>query len=91
MTEQRNVLQLMPADTPEYMAPAWLGCIHFALGEPEIVAAFRAATGNLWKPGRNGLDKAIDEATGADWEFIKAFVIWANANVWGPMDGGGEE
>ena len=28
----------------------------------------------------------IDEATGRDWEFVKSFVLWVNANVWGPMD-----
>lgn len=79
--------ELRPADTPVYMTDAWLGCIHFALGEPDIVAAFRHDTGMNWTPGRTGLDRMIDEATGIDREFIIAFIRWANVNVLGPIDG----
>lgn len=88
--EDRSIIRLLPSDTPEYMLPAWLGCISFALKQPEMIAAFRKDTGNLWKPG-TGLDKMIDEATGADWHFIKAFVLWANVNVWGPLDSEDED
>jgi hypothetical protein len=70
--------ELMPDDTPTYMAPAWLGCIRWALGKSDILAAFRADTGNTWEPGRTPIDRMIDEATGADREFITAFVKWAN-------------
>jgi hypothetical protein len=76
----------MPVDTPDFMAPAWLGCIQWAIGKPEIVATFRNETGNNWNPGRTGLDRMIDQATGADRAFIEAFIKWANVNVWGPVD-----
>jgi hypothetical protein len=70
------------------MTPAWLGCINFAIGQPEIVAAFRRETGINWEPGKTGLDRMIDDAVGADWRFIEAFVYWVNVNVWGPIDAG---
>lgn len=76
----------MPADTPEYMRPAWIGCLHWALGNDEIIAAFRAETGNRWTPGRTGIDRMIDEATGADRKFFEDFVAWFNCSIWGPMD-----
>lgn len=85
-----TISALLPADTPEYMLPAWLGCIRYALGNPEIVAAFRHATGNKWEPGKTPLDRMIDEATGADRAWVEAFVRWVNVNVWGPIDGPGD-
>jgi hypothetical protein len=69
------------------MFDAWVGCIHLALGQPEVLAAFRRETGNKWEPGRAPLDRMIDDATDANWQFIKAFVKWANVHVWGPIDG----
>jgi hypothetical protein len=56
-----------------YMFPAYVGFLSFALGNAEIVAQFRASTGNLWKPGRNPLEHMIDEATGAELMFLQAF------------------
>lgn len=82
-----DIMALMPEDTPAYMAPAWLGCIHWAVGNDEIMAAFRAETGNAWVPASDGLGRLIDEATGADVAFFTAFVQWVNVNVWGPIDG----
>lgn len=82
-----NLDALRPADTPEHMTPAWIGCISWALGTPEIVAAFRADTGNRWTPGRSGFEQMIDKATGVDRDFIEAFIRWVNVNVWGPIDG----
>ncbi|MBS0343805.1 MAG: hypothetical protein JSS56_25145 [Proteobacteria bacterium] len=69
------------------MTPAWLGCIHYALGNNEMLAAFRAETGNNWTPGRTGFDRMIDEATGAERAFLEQFIRWANVAVWGPLDG----
>lgn len=80
-----NILSLLPSDTPEYMAPAWLGAIHYALGQPEIVERFRQDTGNKWSPGKTAFDKAIDKATGADEAFFVEFIKWANVEVWGPL------
>lgn len=83
-----SIEDLRPADTPEYMTPAWLGCISWAIANQDILAAFRAETGERWTPGKSGLERMIDEATGADRHFIEAFIKWANVNVWGPVDGG---
>jgi hypothetical protein len=85
MTQGRH--PLMPADTPDYMTDAWASCMSWAIGEPEIVGAFRADTGNKWRPAQSGLDAMIDKATGADKAFVEAFIRWANDNVWGPIDG----
>ena len=35
------------AGHPDIMAPAWLGCMHWAIGQPKIVDAFRKETGTL--------------------------------------------
>lgn len=82
-----SVLDLKPADTPDYMVEAWLGCISWALTEPAVLEQFQIDTGNRWTPGRNGLEQAIDKATGADVAFLTQFIQWVNANVWGPIDG----
>ena len=72
-----------PDNTPEYLYDAWYSCVHWALGEPDIVAAFRRDTGILWNPGKSGIERMIDKATMADHKFIVAFVAWVNENVWG--------
>lgn len=82
-----RIEDLRPADTPEYMTPAWIGCLSWAIDTPEIVEAFREESGIKWTPGRSPLDRMIDEATGADAKFIEAFIRWANVNVWGPIEG----
>jgi hypothetical protein len=83
-----RIEDLRPVDTPEYMTPMWLACMSWAIGNPEIVEAFRNETGMRWAPGRSGLERMIDEATGMDRTFIEAFIRWANVEVWGPIDGG---
>lgn len=82
-----DIFSLRPDDTPEYMNPAWLGCIHWALGKEDIMCAFRDETGNEWRPGRTPTDRMIDSACGADEKFLTEFIEWANVNVWGKMDG----
>ena len=74
---------LMPTDTPDYMADAWVGCMSWAITADDSLAAFRAETGNNWTPGKAGIEAMVDKATGAD----RAFIAWANVNVWGNMDG----
>ena len=77
---------LRPADTPEHMMPAWLGCISWALSEPGVMEQFRKDTGITWRPSRSPLEQMIDEATGADRHFLEAFIKWVNVEVWGPID-----
>src|SRR6478609_2456928 len=76
-----------PADTPDYMVDAWVSCLHWALGEEEIIAAFRRETGVRWTPGKTGIERMIDQATGADYRFLAEFVAWFNVAIWGPIDG----
>lgn len=79
---------LMPSDTPDHMASAWIGCISWALKKPEILAAYRAEIGDNFAPGKTALDNAIDKATGRDRAFIESFIKWVNERVWGPIEGG---
>jgi hypothetical protein len=79
---------LMPHDTPLLMAPAWVGCLHWAASEPSIIKAWQADTGCNWRPGRTPIDRMIDEATGADYAVFKSFVEWVNKNIWGSIDEG---
>jgi hypothetical protein len=78
--------KLMPVETPDYMAEAWLDCLRWAVEEPSIVAAFTEATGHRWTAPRNGIERAIDDATGAGKKYIEAFVTWYNENVWGKVE-----
>lgn len=85
-TPEFSIRALLPDDTPEYMMPAWISCMSWALTNDEIMAAFREDSGNQWQPGRSSLDKMIDDATGAGKKFITEFVRWANIHVWGPIE-----
>ena len=76
---------LRPSDTPAYMNDAWLGCLVWAISQPDVVAQFREETGNKWVPGKTPIDRMVDDATGASRQFIMEFVEWANVNVWGPI------
>ena len=85
MSDLLDIVALRPADTPEYMTPAWLGCVRWAASEPEVVDAFLRETGIQWSPASTPLERLIDQATGSDKELVSAFVRWANENVWGPL------
>jgi len=75
-----------PPDTPLYMYGAWVGALHHALGDENIVEGFRLETGMRWTPGKTAIERMIDEATGANEKFLRTFVEWFNARVWGPLD-----
>jgi hypothetical protein len=67
----------------DFRRDGYYGFLHFALGQPECVAQFRKATGNTWEPGRTGLDRMIDEATGSDLRFYQEFSDWLVENHYG--------
>lgn len=70
----------MPADTPDIMAPAWLGCISHAAGDSFMVRTFNSDTGGQWL--ENGqVRRDVDQEA-----FCKAFIEWANVHVWGTME-----
>ncbi len=78
-------VDLMPIEP--LMAIAWVDGLRWALGDEEIAASFRKDTGIQWHPGRTPIDRMIDEAAGADREFLIAFAKWFNQNLWGEVDG----
>jgi len=79
-----------------YLQNAWLGLVNFALGSDDILAHFRADTGNNFQPASTAIDKMIDEATGSEIQFLDDFLGWLNKNRWGlnsdgsPYDGSEE-
>ena len=83
MAETFDISNHMPKDV--LMQQTWMDCLHWALGEPEIVARFKEETGRNWSPATTPAEKLIDEATGAGRAFVEAFVPWFNANVWGEV------
>jgi hypothetical protein len=74
---------LIPDDP--LIAIAWTDCLRWALGDPDTLQTFRADKGNAWKPGVTPIERWIDEASGADREFVREFAAWFNANLWGDM------
>lgn len=76
---------LMPDDTPDYMLPAWIGCIRFALLEDNIRADFEKDTGMRYTPPRNVIEKMIDDSTGYNDDYIEEFIRWINVNICGPL------
>ena len=47
---EHDILDLLPATTPDYAAPMWLGALQFALGDDWAVGRYRliqATSGNL--------------------------------------------
>ena len=83
----KYVTDLLPADTPEYMMPAWVAAIRWALAQKWVLATYRTDTGDQYKPARSPIDQMIDEATGREEAFMISFVKWFNVNIWGPIDG----
>ena len=75
---------LLPTDP--LMRWPWASCLRVVARDPEALAAFRRDTGCTWKPGHTSLDRMIDEATGAERDWLVQFITWFNANVWGPLN-----
>lgn len=75
------------APTDPLMFQAWADCLHWAIGAPDIVSRFEEETGHEWTPPSSPIETAIDEAVAAASTYMKAFVPWFNANVWGELGG----
>jgi hypothetical protein len=65
------------------MTPAWVDYLRWSIGEPKILAEFRADTGCDFTPRLTSIDRMIDEATWRERAFVKQYVAWFNENVWG--------
>jgi hypothetical protein len=71
------------ADNP-VMASGFTGFLTWIWGQDEAHATFQAQTGaRRMPPPRNGLDRMIDDATGAGDAYTKAFITWAVKTQWG--------
>ncbi len=69
-----------PEDVPEYAWGAWYGCLHWAIGDPDILARFKADTGLSYSAPRFAGDF-----------FVLAFVPWFDENIWGKWENPTEE
>ena len=83
----------LPAGTPEFMAPAYYGCLYWAIGHEPIRAQFETDTGTkpLISRPRTGIEAFVDKACGIDYvkdatEYMAKFKLWHDANIWGDID-----
>ena len=68
-------------------AVAYRDCLLWAVTQDDITAHFTLDTGMaLPIQARTPLDMLIDQATGYDAGFARAFVAWFNTHVWGEDD-----
>ena len=82
-----DLLDLMPEDTPGYLAPAWVSFVLWASAQPEMLDQFERETGMRYKAPESPLEAAVDEATGYGEEIAKRFILWLNVKHWGPIEG----
>lgn len=84
MTSLTEDLKYRPYGLP-LMLEAWLGCVHWAIGQPEIRDAFRRQEGRDLSVllNRAPMAQMIDEATGRDREILISFCDWVTVHFWG--------
>lgn len=84
MTSLTDDLKLQPMGMP-YMLPAWLGCVHWAIGDDSIRKLFKEDTGYdvTSLVGRSPIEEMVDQATGRDREVLIRFCDWVTENIWG--------
>jgi hypothetical protein len=80
-----EIIDLQPSDTPDYMIPAWLGCISWVSKSPQIIEMYCQATGSTYQPARSPIEAMIDQATGRGESEVRKFVLWVNENLWGDV------
>ncbi len=72
------------ADQETFREIAWRDFMVFAVGEPDMRAAFEKAKGfPPFAAAKNGLEAMIDKATGIDDAYMEAFMLWATEYHWG--------
>lgn len=64
------------------IAAAWRDGLAWAIEEPEILEAFRDATGIDLVTARPPIENLVDEATGKRREDLARFVDWFTETVW---------
>jgi len=70
-------------DNDPLMYGAFVGCVRWALGEPEIMARYREESRDNFEIGVTGLERMVDAATGADLAFFQRFSDWVEVNLFG--------
>lgn len=70
------------------MQGAWAACLSYTITRNDALARFQEDTGLKFCPAKNGLEAAIDKATGFEEEFVAKFIDWFNENIWGGRSDG---
>ena len=70
------------------MMGAWVACLSWATGQPDIMAAFKTDTGYDLDSitMARGIDKMVYDATGYTRTAFIAWCDWATKNLWGTDD-----
>lgn len=75
-------------ETDPIMQGAWAACLSYTVRRTDALARFEAESGLKFSPATNGLEAAIDKATGYEEDFLSKFIDWFNKNVWGERSDG---
>lgn len=75
-----------PEDNP-VMAAAWSSFVQWAIRDSEIRDKFEESSGRKWTLPRNGLERMIDDATGASAAYVEDFAVWVTRELWGEPSG----
>ncbi len=65
------------------MGSAFLGLIDYLIRQPGAIEEFERETGMRFKLPSSPIEQMIDSATGAQTEYIRSFICWAQKNYWG--------
>lgn len=79
---EQQYLKTSYDDNP-IMYGAFVGCVSWAIGNPEIMAWYREETGDRFQPPKNAIEESIDKATGNDLAFLQRFSDWVEVNLFG--------
>lgn len=82
MSDETRQIANPYADDPIH-GPAWAGCLFWCAGSEDVLEQYRADTGDTYELGRSGMERMIDNATGADFAFACRFAEWVTAHVYG--------
>lgn len=72
-------------DGIDFMPEAWLGCVSWAIGKPEMREQFKQDTGLDLSSlvSRDPISAMIDRQTGRERDMLLKFCDWVTENIWG--------
>ena len=82
-----SIIELAP-EMPDYLIPAWVAFIQYAISDEAIVNQYYTDTGDFYVAPTNVIDTLIDQATGRDKQFLESFITWVNKRLWGEITSG---